>query len=107
MRQIGILSAAGIMALENGAKRIADDHDNARALAAGLSELSGISLDLDRVVTNIIIFDIAGTGRSSAEIVAALNDQGILAIGFGSLIRMVTHLDVSADDISRTLQAME
>jgi threonine aldolase len=57
-------------------------------------------------VTNIVIFDIAGTGKTATEITDALAERGILAIGFGTQIRMVTHLDVSAADIQTTLSAM-
>jgi threonine aldolase len=106
MRQIGILAAAGLIALEEGPKRLHEDHANAKTLAEGLSRVSGISVDLSRVVTNIVIFDIAATGMASAEIVNGLKSKGVLAIGFGNLIRMVTHLDVTSDDISHTLTAM-
>lgn len=106
MRQVGILAAAGLIALEAGPKRLHEDHANARALASGLAALDGVAIDVEKVVTNIVIFDISGTGKTSAEIVAALTDKGILAIGFGSLIRMVTHLDVSADDIETTINAV-
>jgi threonine aldolase len=106
MRQVGILAAAGLIALEEGPGRLADDHENAKALARGLAEIDGIVIDLDRVVTNIVIFDIAGTGKTATEITDALAERGILAIGFGTQIRMVTHLDVSAADIQTTLSAM-
>lgn len=106
MRQIGILAAAGLIALDEGPTRLQDDHVNAKKLATGITELPGISLDLERVVTNIVIFDIARTGRSSAEIVESLRHKGILAIGFSSLVRMVTHRDVTAADIDQTLSAM-
>lgn len=106
MRQIGILAAAGLIALEEGPERLHEDHANARELAEGLATIECIAIDVEKVVTNIVIFDISATGKTSAEIVAALKDSGILAIGFGNLIRMVTHLDVTPDDISETLQAM-
>lgn len=99
MRQAGILAAAGLIALEEGPKRLHEDHANAKSLAAGIADIPGVTIDVESVVTNIVIFDISGTGKSSAEIVAALKDAGILAIGFGDVIRMVTHCDVSADDI--------
>ncbi|HVF48260.1 MAG TPA: GntG family PLP-dependent aldolase [Pyrinomonadaceae bacterium] len=107
MRQVGILAAAGLIALEEGPTRLHEDHANARALAEGLAALDGIAIDGDRVVTNIVIFDIAATGRSSADIVAELEARGILAIGFGSLVRMVTHLDITADDVATTVLAMQ
>ncbi|MEQ1645048.1 MAG: GntG family PLP-dependent aldolase, partial [Pyrinomonadaceae bacterium] len=70
MRQIGILAAAGLIALEDGPARLHEDHGNAKALARGLAEIDGIAIDVDKVVTNIVIFDISGTGKTSAEIVA-------------------------------------
>ena len=105
MRQIGILAAAGLIALEEGPKRLHEDHENARKLARGLAEIRGISIDVDRVVTNIVIFDIAGTGKSSAEIIERLKEREILAVGFGNLIRMVTHLDTTESDVAVTLEA--
>ncbi|MEQ1921904.1 MAG: GntG family PLP-dependent aldolase [Pyrinomonadaceae bacterium] len=103
MRQIGILAAAGLIALDEGPKRLAEDHANARALAEGLAEINGIAIDVEKVVTNIVIFDISATGKTSAEIVEVLKDNGILAIGFGNLIRMVTHLDVSRQNMDQTI----
>jgi threonine aldolase len=106
MRQVGILAAAGLIALDEGPDRLANDHENAKALARGLAEITGITLNYAGVVTNIVIFDIAGTGKTATEITDALAERGILAIGFGTQIRMVTHLDVSAADIQTTLSAM-
>lgn len=106
MRQAGILAAAGLIALEESPKRLHEDHGNACRLAKGLAEIPGIAIDAERVVTNIVIFDITGTGKTSAEICSRLKDNGILAIGFGNAIRMVTHCDVSAAEIDTTLAAM-
>lgn len=106
MRQAGIIAAAGLIALEESPKRLHEDHRNARRLAEGLAGIHGIAIDVERVVTNIVIFDIAATGLSSAEICSRLKDNGILAIGFGNTIRMVTHCDVSAAEIDTTLAAM-
>lgn len=106
MRQAGILAAAGLIALEESPKRLREDHANARRLAEGLAAIPGIAIDVERVVTNIVIFDITGTGKTSAEICSKLKDNGILAIGFGIAIRMVTHCDVSAEEIDSTLAAM-
>ena len=64
MRQAGIIAAAGIYALRHHVDRLAEDHERARQLAAGLAELPGIALDADRVETNIVIFDVRGTGLS-------------------------------------------
>lgn len=106
MRQIGILAAAGLIALEEGPQRLHQDHENAKALARGLAEINGIAIDVEKVATNIVIFDISATSKGSAKIVAELSDNAILAIGFGNLIRMVTHLDVTAEDVGLTLAAL-
>ena len=106
MRQIGILAAAGLIALDDGPNQLTQDHANARKLADGITGIPGITIDVDKVITNIVIFDISGTGKTSAEIVAGLKDSGILAIGFGNLIRMVTHCDVSTDDIDVALKGI-
>jgi threonine aldolase len=106
MRQVGILAAAGLIALEEGPERLADDHANGRRLATGIANLTGTAIDVDRVVTNIVIFDISATGKTSAEITETLASRGILAIGFGSQIRMVTHLDIARDDIDKTIEAL-
>jgi len=107
MRQIGILAAAGIIALEDGPKLLERDHRNAKRLAQGLAEIPGISIDPEKVVTNIVIFDVAEAKLSAAEIVAKLRENGVLAIGFGSQIRMVTHLDVADADVDAALSAMK
>ncbi|MEO7660535.1 MAG: GntG family PLP-dependent aldolase [Pyrinomonadaceae bacterium] len=106
MRQIGILAAGGLIALQDGPKRLHEDHANAKSLANGLADIPGIVIDVDKIVTNIVIFDIAATGKTSAEIVAELKDNGVLAIGFGNLIRMVTHCDVPSADVATTIDAM-
>jgi threonine aldolase len=106
MRQVGILAAAGLIALDDGPAQLPHDHANAKRLADGVASIPGISIDSDRVVTNIVIFDISATGRTSADICETLASQGILAIGFGSLIRMVTHCDVSRSNIDEALEIL-
>jgi len=103
MRQVGILAAAGLIALEDGPKRLHEDHANAKRLANGLAEIPGIAIDVEKVVTNIVIFDISRTGKASAEIVGALGLLGVLAVGFGDQIRMVAHLGVSVEEIGHTV----
>jgi len=103
MRQAGVLAAAGLIALEETPKRLHEDHENAKRLAEGLAELPGIKIDPEKVVTNIIIFDVSDTGTTADEICARLRERGILASGFGSSIRMVTHYDVSRADIDKAL----
>ena len=107
MRQAGILAAAGLIALTESPKNLPADHENAKLLAEGAANLKGIAIDAERVQTNIVIFDVSETGKTSAEICAALRDQEILASPFGAAIRMVTHSDVSQEDIMTTLRALQ
>ncbi|HXH69071.1 MAG TPA: GntG family PLP-dependent aldolase, partial [Pyrinomonadaceae bacterium] len=106
MRQVGVLAAAGLIALEETPKILHVDHENARRLAEGIVNLKGVSIDAERVQTNIVIFDISETGKTSAEICAKLKDQEILASPFGRAIRMVTHYDISREDIETTLNTL-
>lgn len=106
MRQVGILAAAGLIALEESPKRLHIDHENARKLAEGVANLKGVAIDAEKVVTNIVIFDVSESGKTSAEICNELKEQNIFAIPFGKAIRMVTHCDVSREDIETTLQAL-
>jgi threonine aldolase len=106
MRQVGILAAAGLIALEESPKRLHVDHENARRLAEGAANLKGVSIDAERVRTNIVLFNTTETGKTSAEIVGELREKDILAIPFGKEIRMVTHSDISRADIEKTLEAL-
>jgi threonine aldolase len=105
MRQAGIIAAGGIYALRHHVKRLAEDHANARRLAEGLAALPGVALDPATVETNLVFFDLTGSIDASAAV------QGLLARGvrMGALgprtIRAVTHLDVSAAAIDKTLAA--
>ena len=95
MRQVGVLAAAGLIALEQGPKRLHEDHANARLLAEALSQMEGVEIDLDAVETNIVIFKLKA-GRSPAELVARMKARGILISTVGrDVIRIVTHLDVN------------
>jgi threonine aldolase len=106
MRQAGVLAAAGLIALEESPKGLPDDHANAKRLAEGLAELPGIKIDPEKVVTNIVIFEVGGTGMTPDEICAQLRERGVLASGFGSSVRVVTHYDVSRADIETALREL-
>jgi threonine aldolase len=107
MRQAGVLAAAGLVALEETPPRLAEDHANARRLAEGVAELPGVKIDPERVETNIVIFDVTDAGLAADEICARVRDRhGVLCSGFGNSIRMVTHYDVSRDDIELALKAL-
>lgn len=104
MRQVGVLGAAGLFALEWNVERLADDHANARDLAAGLRKLGPFAPNEPQ--TNIVVVDLLeGTVD---RWLSALSDAGVLAVGFGpARLRMVTHLDVDAAAIREALQRVE
>ncbi|PYS72038.1 MAG: low specificity L-threonine aldolase, partial [Acidobacteria bacterium] len=106
MRQAGVLAAAGLIALEESPKGLPDDHANAKRLAEGLAELPGVQIDPEKVVTNIVIFDVSETGQTADAICAQLRERGVLASGFGSSIRAVTHYDVASADIETALREL-
>jgi threonine aldolase len=107
MRQVGVLAAAGLIALEESPKHLHRDHENAKFLAEGLVKIKGISLDVTKVVTNIVIFDVRGTGRTAAEICSELGKRKILSGPTDKYsIRMVTHCDVNRGGIENALTAM-
>jgi threonine aldolase len=94
MRQVGILAAAGLIALEEGPARLHEDHANARLLAEALAMLDGVEIDLDAVETNIVFFRLTGKVRG-AEMVERMKAHGVLASSLGKdTIRLVTHRDV-------------
>jgi threonine aldolase len=102
MRQVGVLAAAGVVALEKGPKRLQIDHDNAKVLAAHLAEIPGIILDAAKVQTNIVIFGVQKSGWSSSEFLQAIAKRDVLAVPVDSeRVRMVTHLDVDRSGIER------
>ena len=94
MRQAGVLAAAGLLALEEGPKRLHEDHAHARMLAECVAECAGASIDLGAVQTNIVIFTVPGDG-AAAKLVADLKARGVLSSVVGpEQVRLVTHCDV-------------
>jgi threonine aldolase len=107
MRQVGVLAAAGLIALEEMPKRLAEDHLNARFLSDGLARIPGIRVTHE-VQTNIVFFDIRGTGRTTAQFSAGLKERGVLMNGIDSTrMRLLTHHDVDRQACERALTAME
>ncbi|MDQ3222532.1 MAG: beta-eliminating lyase-related protein [Gemmatimonadota bacterium] len=107
MRQAGIIAAAGVYALRHHVDRLAEDHERARLLALGLADLPGIALDPALVETNIVIFDVRGTGLTG-EVFAArtLASHGVrFSVLAPDTVRAVTHLDIPSDGIDRALEA--
>jgi threonine aldolase len=108
MRQAGVLAAAGLIALEKMPLRLGEDHANARLLAEGLARIPGIQIDPARVVTNILVFDISGTGMNTAEFSQKLGAKKVLANGINpEQMRFVTHMDVNREDCQRALDVIQ
>jgi threonine aldolase len=107
MRQAGVLAAAGLIALEDGPKRLSEDHANARYLAEALAKMPGIGIDLEAVETNIVIFTLAG-GKKAADLAARLKARGVLMSAVGpSTVRLVTHLDVDRQECERAFEIVK
>ena len=107
LRQAGIVAAAAIYALENNVARLKDDHANARQLAKGLASIQGIRIDVERVKSNLVFFEIdAGVGLA-IQLAVALKEQGVLVGPMGGQrMRAVTHLDVTTADITKAVDVI-
>jgi threonine aldolase len=106
MRQAGIIAAAGIYALDHHLERLKEDHQNAKRLAVGLKEFKGVSIDPRHVETNIVIFGIADARITAPQVAEGMKKEGVLIHALGKTqIRLVTHLDVTAEDIEKALKA--
>ncbi len=107
MRQAGIVAAAGIYALEHNVARLEEDHRNAKRLAEILREIPSVSVDVEAVQTNIVIFHVVEHSLSATAILEALKKEGVLinSIG-GTTFRAVTHLDVTSKDIEAAGQIL-
>jgi threonine aldolase len=104
MRQIGVIAAPGIIALEQMVDRLAEDHTLARELAKGLDAIPTLSVDVDGVETNIVLCNIKNTGLTNEDFLSRLQNQGILAIAFGDgVIRFVTHREITKDMVEQAL----
>jgi threonine aldolase len=104
MRQAGIVAAAGLYALDHNVDRIADDHARARRLAEGLAA-AGVSVDLEQVETNFVQIDV---GPDRAEAIDRIKAAGVLVSTtvHPTIVRAVTHLDISDDDVDAAIQAI-
>ena len=101
MRQAGICAAGCLHALDHHIDRLADDHANAKALARGLRQIPGVTVEEPE--TNLVFFDTSGAGLPSASLVAALRLQGVQISMLGGRIRACMHLDVTSAMVEETL----
>ncbi|MCB2217696.1 low-specificity L-threonine aldolase [Desulfofustis glycolicus] len=102
MRQAGIIAAAGIFALQHQYRRLQQDHEHARLLADGLSEITECSVDYHAAQTNMVFLTIPR--QAVGELQSSMAEQGILLAG-GQRIRLVTHLDIDKQDITRLVSS--
>jgi threonine aldolase len=106
MRQVGVLAAAGLVALRKGPARLAEDHENAARLAQALAALQGIDLDPATVRTNIVIFRLTSGGAMA--FLERLREAGILAVPVSQdKVRFVTHRDVSREQIDQAIDKIQ
>ncbi|OQX92597.1 MAG: hypothetical protein B6D58_02130 [candidate division Zixibacteria bacterium 4484_95] len=102
MRQVGIIASAALYALKNNFERLKEDHVRAKKLACGLEAIDGVSIKADEVETNIVIFKI---DVPVTRFVQNARKMGLLLVPFGpDLVRAVTHLDISDDDVSTAVE---
>ncbi len=101
MRQAGVLAAAALYAIDHHVERLREDHKNAKRLASFVEQVRGLTI-LFPVETNIVVARVDETVFTAEALLAKLKERGVLAVPFGTgRVRMVTHLDASADDIER------
>ena len=106
MRQVGVLAAAGLIALDSMVDRLAEDHANARTLAEGLAELPGVTCDLSRVQTNLVYFDL--DRMTAAAFTDECTKRGLLSAPAGPRqMRFVTHYGIDAVDVQSVLEICE
>jgi threonine aldolase len=106
MRQAGFIAAAGIVALNEMVERLAEDHMHAGMLAEGLASIPGVLVDLTRVQTNMVMFQLAGERMPTPRFLAALREQGVLMGDSGPNIRAVTHYGITAADVQAAAAAV-
>ena len=104
MRQVGVIAAAGIVALETCVERLADDHANARRLAEGLAEIEGLSVEPDHIRSNIVFVEVGPTLGPTPEFIARMREGGVRVSYPGERnFRMVTNRHLTAQDVDETV----
>ncbi|RDW65150.1 hypothetical protein BP5796_09842 [Coleophoma crateriformis] len=108
MRQAGFIAAAALYALDHNVERLADDHANAKLLAIGLAKIPGVEVLWKDTATNIVLFDVAQTGFTAQEVVAAAKKEGVGLGAFGrTLMRAVTYINIPREDIISALEIVK
>jgi threonine aldolase len=108
MRQAGIIAAPAIIALEKMIDRLEEDHRNARRLAEGIAKIAGIAVDMERVQTNMVLFDISGLGVADELFLSKLKENGVLALTSAkNKVRMVTHRGIEKEHVEKAINALE
>jgi threonine aldolase len=108
MRQAGIIAAPGIIALEKMIDRLEEDHRNARRLAEGIAKIEGIAVDMERVQTNMVLFDISGLGATDELFLSKLKENGVLGLANAkNKVRIVTHRGIEKEHIEKAIVAIE
>lgn len=106
MRQVGVLAAAGIVALNEMVSRLREDHERAKRLAMGIHDLPGIGLNLSHVETDIVIFRFDHQDLTAEEFITRLKEKKVLALVTPAKdIRFVTHKDIDDGDVDRAISA--
>ncbi|MFT5423131.1 MAG: threonine aldolase [Phycisphaerales bacterium] len=104
MRQSGLLAAAALYAMENNVDRLAEDHTKARVLAEGVNGVGPMSVDMDSVQTNIVNVMIDPSFCTGPEFATRLEAQGVRLFALSdTAVRVVTHLDVSMEQVERAV----
>ena len=107
MRQAGIMAAAGLYALDNHVRRLAEDHANAQLLAAALGDIPGIEIALRPVETNLVFFSLARANVTAERLGSELLGKGIrIGVDSPTLMRAVTHIDVSRADVLEAIDVI-
>jgi threonine aldolase len=108
MRQAGVIAAAGIIALGEHVERLAEDHAAARLLARRAAGIKGLAIDVGRVQTNIVIFEVVRKGLTAGELVERWKQAGVLALAIDDRhVRVVTHYDVGPSQLEAACDCLE
>lgn len=109
LRQAGHLAAAGLIALEQGPERLPQDHDNAKRLARAVDGIEGLSVDVDRVETNLVFVDVSGLGLTASAFAKRVAKQGVGVDGMmrEHHVRAVLHKDVRTSDVDQAVEAFQ